>query len=89
MMIMKKILLVEDDKSLSNGICLALAASDIEIEQVFDLNLAWSMYSSNEYALIILDINLPDGNGLGFLKSIRKNSNCPVIILTADRKSVV
>ncbi|MEA4972658.1 MAG: response regulator transcription factor [Candidatus Metalachnospira sp.] len=81
---MKKILLVEDDKSLSNGICLALAASDIEIEQVFDLNLAWSMYSSNEYALIILDINLPDGNGLEFLKSIRKNSNCPVIILTAN-----
>jgi len=81
---MKKILLVEDDKSLSNGICLALSTSDIEIDKSYDLNSANLMFNSCEYDLIILDINLPDGNGLDFLKPLRNKSSCPIIILTAN-----
>ncbi|MFB0971585.1 MAG: response regulator transcription factor, partial [Neofamilia sp.] len=40
-------------------------------------------FDKNTYDLVILDLNLPDGNGLDFLKEIRKSSEIPVIILTA------
>lgn len=80
----KKILLIEDNKSLSNGICLALASADIELKQCFDLCSAEAMCKSNEFELIILDINLPDGSGFDFLKKVREKSNIPVIVLTAN-----
>ncbi len=37
-----------------------------------------------EYALVLLDLNLPDGNGLDFLTALRRTSGVPVLILTAD-----
>lgn len=42
------------------------------------------MRQQHIYDLMILDINLPDGNGLDFLKELRKTSAMPVILLTAN-----
>ncbi|MEA4919457.1 MAG: response regulator transcription factor [Clostridiaceae bacterium] len=81
---MKKILLIEDDKALSNGICLALQTNEIQIETCFDLYSAYSKMNQNTYDLMILDVNLPDGNGLDFLKELRKKGTTPVMILTAN-----
>ena len=39
---------------------------------------------SNEYDLLILDINIPDGNGLEYLQELKQNSPMPIIILTAN-----
>lgn len=80
----KRILIVEDDLSLSNGIVIALKESGFIFVQAHDLRSARVELSSSSFDLIILDINLPDGSGLDFLKGLRKNSGLPVIILTAN-----
>ncbi|NLD17579.1 MAG: response regulator transcription factor, partial [Tissierellia bacterium] len=80
---MKKILLIEDDISLNEGICATLSSREIEIFSAFSLEEGRAGFDKNTYDLVILDLNLPDGNGLDFLKEIRKSSEIPVIILTA------
>lgn len=79
----KKILIVEDDLSLSRGIAIALKDNELSFVQVQDLNSAWIQIKNTSFDLIILDINLPDGNGLNFLEELRRTSTIPVIILTA------
>ncbi|MFA9463116.1 MAG: response regulator transcription factor [Velocimicrobium sp.] len=81
---MKKILLIEDDKPLSNGICLAIKTNVISVIQCFDLHTAKEQYRKMHFDLLILDINLPDGNGLDFLKELKQTPSTPVILLTAN-----
>lgn len=80
---MKNIVLIEDDAALSNGVRLALLNPEYEVLQCFTLKEAGNVDLS-EAALIILDINLPDGNGLNFLKELRATCSVPVILLTAN-----
>ena len=80
---MKTILLIEDDTALSNGIRLALQNPEYEIQQCFTLKEA-KQVDLSFVALIILDINLPDGNGLDYLTELRKTRNTQVILLTAN-----
>lgn len=81
---MAKILIVEDDKKLNDGIRLALKSNETEIIQSRTLTLAGEEMKKASFDLIILDLNLPDGNGLDFLTKIRQFSETPVIILTAN-----
>lgn len=76
-----KILIVEDDKTLNNGIALSLSNDDIL--QAFCIEEADKLLD-NSIDLIILDINLPDGSGLDFCRKIRKTSKVPIIFLTAN-----
>lgn len=77
---MKTITIIEDDIALNNGIALALKNDNYSFRQLYKL----SEYDHEKPCdLIILDINLPDGNGFDFLKKLRKFSDIPVIILTA------
>ncbi|UWG97633.1 response regulator transcription factor [Dehalobacter sp. DCM] len=80
----KKILIIEDDMALSNGIALALQDNDFSFVQAQELCLAKKCMKEIPIDLIILDINLPDGNGLDFLRELRRSSAVPVIILTAN-----
>lgn len=78
---MKDIVIIEDDVALNQGIALALRREDLRFRQCFRLG----DFKENEKAdLIILDVNLPDGNGFDFLRRFRKTSNTPVIMLTAN-----
>lgn len=77
-----KILIVEDDKALNNGIKLSL--NENNILQAFCLKEAKDLISDTDFDLIILDINLPDGNGIDLCIEIRKKSLIPIIILTAN-----
>jgi len=79
----KQILLVEDDLSLSNGIVMVLRG-DVSVSQCFNLKTAREALKKEPYDLVILDINLPDGNGLELLKEIKENYTIPVILLTAN-----
>lgn len=81
---MNKIMIVEDDKALSNGIMLALRNENTSIMQCADIASAKIELSKTEFDLIILDINLPDGNGLDFLIEIKKQYSIKVIMLTAN-----
>jgi DNA-binding response OmpR family regulator len=78
------ILIVEDDKSLNRGIALVFNQDGMNIMQAYDLKTAREIFAASNVDLIILDINLPDGNGLDFCKAVRASSNVPILFLTAN-----
>lgn len=80
---MKNILIIEDDKTLNKGILLTLKQPDIEIKQAFNLEEAIKTLKNGNVDLILLDVNLPDGDGFDFCKKIKEKSDIPVIFLTA------
>ena len=64
---MKDLLIVEDDPTLGEGIRLALQAPELRPQLCRSLADAGELLSRRSFDLLILDINLPDGNGLDFL----------------------
>ena len=78
---MYEITIIEDNYALNNGIALALKNYDYNITQIYKLK---EFDKNRKTDLIILDINLPDGNGFDFLKQLRTYSDVSVIILTAN-----
>ncbi len=79
-----RILLVEDDRALSRGVTLALAETGRTITAVETLAGGREALEQGPWDLVILDVNLPDGNGLDFLTHLRRESTVPVLILTAN-----
>ncbi len=79
----KNILIIEDDKTLNKGILLTLKQPDIEIKQDYNLEDAIQTLKNGNVDLILLDVNLPDGDGFDFCKNIKEKSDIPVIFLTA------
>ncbi|MEQ9809252.1 response regulator transcription factor [Streptococcus jiangjianxini] len=77
----KTIYIIEDDKSINRGIELTLGIEKYKFKNFYTLS---DVRDINGADLFILDINLPDGNGLEFLKVIREHSQNPVLILTAN-----
>ncbi len=77
----KTIFIIEDDNALNNGIALALKNTGYSFRQFYCLGEVTDPDSAD---LIILDVNLPDGNGFDFLEKFRRTSDTPVIILTAN-----
>ena len=81
---MKNILLVEDDMPLAMATAFALETENFKVTHVSSLAYAHKTLSSETFSLILLDVNLPDGNGYDFCKSIReKGHTIPIIFLTA------
>lgn len=80
---MKSILVIEDDQTLAKGIALSLASAEITIDQAHTLKQARQQMKNASYQLILLDVNLPDGNGLAFCSEIKAKRQIPVILLTA------
>lgn len=78
---MKHITIIEDDTGLNNGIVLALKREGYAFRQLYRLG---EFNEAEQTDLIILDINLPDGSGFDLLREIRRTSDTPVIILTAN-----
>ncbi|MBQ4363624.1 MAG: response regulator transcription factor, partial [Oscillospiraceae bacterium] len=84
-----KILIVEDDMSISRFLSLELKHEEYETDTAADGRTALDKINVNEYDAIILDIMLPGLNGLEVLRRMRKEgNNTPVIMLTA-RDSVM
>ena len=82
---MKSILIAEDDRALGDGLCLALKDPALELTLCRTLSAARSALEAGGFDLLILDVNLPDGNGLDFLRRLRAGANpVPVILLTAN-----
>ena len=80
-----QIVIVEDDMDLAKGLCKALKDDDRSIVSCEDLKSARDQIFLSNPALIILDINLPDGNGLDLVREMReKNLQVPVILLSAN-----
>ena len=81
---MHQILIVEDDPALSQGIRLALGQEGRQFVQAGTIGQAERELAERTFDLLILDLNLPDGNGLDFLTALRRTSGVPVLILTAN-----
>ena len=82
---MKKILVVEDDEGLREGIALALQREDLQFTLCAQLGQALRTFEGvADFDLVLLDLNLPDGSGYELLKTIKRQSDVPVIILTAN-----
>ena len=77
-----KILVVEDDQMIREGICEYLSEFGYSIIEASDGSEALDSFSES-VNLVILDIQIPFINGLDVLKEIRKKSNLPILILTA------
>ena len=79
-----RVLLIEDDKSLGRAVRDHLVNQNNAIDWAENLEDAYAAVSTTRYNFILLDLRLPDGSGLDFLKNIRtKNLTSPVVILTA------
>lgn len=79
-----KILLVEDDDLLADGIITALTHFHYTIDHAANGHSAKSMLKHTEYSLLILDLGLPDIDGLDVLAAIRRDKlDLPVLVLTA------
>lgn len=83
-----KILLVEDDNSLSKGLKYALEKQNFEIDLASTFITAEKLFYSGNHDLLILDVGLPDRSGFDLCEEIRKVSNVPVIFLTACDEEV-
>lgn len=79
-----KILVIEDDKLLREGLQQALEQESFTCECAANLRQSWPLLTSTTYSLIILDLGLPDGDGMSLLEKLRRQGNgVPVLILTA------
>lgn len=80
---MKSILVVEDDMILNAGLCYNLNLLGYQTEAVYDIATARNKIAEQEWAICILDVNLPDGDGIEFGRELRKKTKVPIIFLTA------
>lgn len=77
------ILIVEDEEAISNFISAILTSNNYDVIKTGKGNEAVSMAASHSPDLILLDLGLPDIDGVEVLKRIRKWSNLPVIVVSA------
>src|SRR2546429_5884546 len=78
---MPAILLVDDEPAIRESFAFALRRDGFEVSQAATLREARALAGAVD--LLILDLVLPDGNGLEFLRSLRARSDVPVIVLTS------
>ena len=79
-----RILLVEDERELSNALVAILTRSNYSVDPVYDGEDALYYLETKNYDAVILDIMIPKIDGIEVLKTIRKGGNkIPVIMLTA------
>ncbi|EOS71203.1 hypothetical protein C818_01211 [Lachnospiraceae bacterium MD308] len=79
-----EILIVEDDEKLNNGIRLALKNESYTFSQCRTLKDAREVLRTRKVALILLDVNLPDGNGIDFVREVRAKSQTPMLLITVN-----
>ena len=84
------ILLIEDNKGIAKGLAFSLQSAGYETVLCHSCGEAYRKIGG-DYAVIIIDISLPDGNGFELYRDIRRVNQAPVIFLTAldDEDSVV
>lgn len=85
---MKKIIIVEDDKTIAEELYNLLKNSNYEASILTDFENAKSEIIKSQSDLILLDINIPFLNGELLLKEIRKEINTPVIMVTSQNNEI-
>lgn len=79
-----RLLLVEDDRLLADGLSGQLEKAGFSVDTTYTAREALILGEQEDYRVAVLDLGLPDGNGLDVLRKWRMNRvSCPVLILTA------
>lgn len=89
---MPKILIVEDDPQITKILKLNLKLSGYETDNAMTFQEAWQKIMCDHFDLLLLDIGLPDGNGLDLCQKVRESGNdVPIVFLSAltDEATVV
>lgn len=89
---MSKILLVEDDPQISKSLKINLSLNGFHVSLASSVHEALNQLSENSFHLILMDIGLPDGNGLDLCKTVREtDQDTPILFLSArtDEATVV
>ena len=81
---MQKILYVEDDLSLIDGLQYTLEASGYMVDNAKTVKEALALFRKNTYDLLLLDVTLPDGTGFDVCKAVRNSSTVPIIFLLLE-----
>jgi two-component system KDP operon response regulator KdpE len=79
----QRILVIEDEAQILRFVRLALEAADYSVSEASTLNQGMLQAGTNQPDLIILDLNLPDGDGIELVKAVRNWSDMPILILSA------
>ena len=80
---MEKILIVEDDEGLMRGISFTLRKDGFEVDTTTTIHEAKQLILNRQYQLMLLDLNLPDGDGLELCEWVRKRYEFPILMLSA------
>lgn len=83
-----KVLIVEDERALSESIATYLKAESYLCEEASNLKIALEKVGNFEYDCILLDITLPDGNGLNVLKALRNVNKTDGVIIISAKNSI-
>ncbi|CAG9193137.1 MULTISPECIES: response regulator transcription factor [Burkholderia] len=79
-----RLLLIEDNARLASLLADGLAKEGFAVDWCATLDLATRAFASNPYDLVLLDLGMPDGNGVTFVKALRRGGHTvPVLIVTA------
>ena len=81
---MATVLIIEDDKILNRGVTFALKKEGYNVISAYSKFEGKQMILNNEIDFLLLDINLPDGNGIDICKEIREKVNFPIVFFTAN-----
>lgn len=79
----ERLLIIDDDKELSNLLCMYLKAENFVIEKASGGKEGYIKYNSFKPSMVILDIKLPDMDGMELCRTIRMNSDIPILMLSA------
>lgn len=85
---MSKILLLEDDLSLINGLTFAFQKAGFELDIARTVKEADTAWTEGKYDLLILDVSLPDGSGFEICRKVRQTSKVPIIFLTVSDEEI-
>jgi len=83
-----KVLIIEDEKELSKSIISYLSGESYRCEAAGDYKTALDKIDSFDYDCILLDIGLPDGNGLDILKALRDNKKTEGVIIISAKDAI-
>ena len=85
---MWEVLLLEDDAALGRGVRLALQSEKLHVTRCGTLVQAREAWGRGAFDLLILDVNLPDGSGLGWLRELRRGTPAPSACYEAEGLSL-
>ena len=80
---MKRILIIDDDRELCELVSEFVEAEGFSVDAVHDGERGFRQASSSDYSLVLLDVMLPGANGFEILRRLRRQSQIPVLMLTA------